>query len=162
MLTEIEILHQLQQIDSGDVWVYYDGNPEWFDDVVYKCTNGWTINANIRRGAFNYIDQITTPDGRTADFDQIAKMPSVYSGWYPADEDHWGLKRPEPIDWSVYLKEYAPAKGMVGAMIQSQKRLAKASAYVEAVAFNRALFSLRLRSAWHHACAIFFYGLAAR
>ena len=76
MLTEIEILHQLQQIDSGDVWVYYDGNPEWFDDVVYKCTNGWTINANIRRGAFNYIDQITTPDGRTADFDQIAKgMP---------------------------------------------------------------------------------------
>ena len=62
----------------------------------------------------------------------------------------------------MYLKEDAPAKGMVGAMIQSQKRLAKASAYVEAVAFNRALFSLRLRSAWHHACAIFFYGLAAR
>jgi hypothetical protein len=70
-LTSAEIVEQLRRAIRGEISVTVDGERTW--DEAY-CGNvdllfgDWKITAYNDCYEFDYLDRVTSPDGRTADF----------------------------------------------------------------------------------------------
>jgi hypothetical protein len=107
-LTEAEILQVLHAIETGEVQLAPDDmtRPPAHQNgnVPYTTSHGWELVVFNDAGGWDYLDRITAPDGRTAEFDDFAKpisddpftytMPQVYF-YRPPDavaRDIYGLE----------------------------------------------------------------------
>jgi hypothetical protein len=89
-ITEEELLQFLKAIDEGTVSLQPEGYPQYIyaGNVSYKATNGWRITIFNDCNEWDYVDNVTTADSRSADFNEISEMPTA--GEYdPADKVAW-------------------------------------------------------------------------
>lgn len=93
-LSESEVIEFVNTIESGDVVLTPEHEPQdvYAGDVVYIASNGWRIVIFNDANEWDYIDSVTSQDGRSFDFDQIEQMP-ILSKYHPADDVAWSCYR---------------------------------------------------------------------
>lgn len=108
-LTGSECLEFLRAIERGEVTLQFDADawaraagwesyaarcrerpdpvvcPDdvWAGNCFYAASNGWKLVVFNDCGSWDYVDRVTAPDGRQADFDQIIHF---IEGYTPSDE----------------------------------------------------------------------------
>ena len=79
MITEIEILNILKEIEDGKLTLAYTKDPfeVYAGNVIYNISNGWQITIFNDSGYWDYIDNIKTDDGREINFDELDNIQSL-------------------------------------------------------------------------------------
>ena len=77
-------------ITSGEIVLVASRDPQvvYASNVEYRASNGWVIVVFNDANEFDYIDHITSPDGREIDLNQIERTPL---DWVPDEETAWAL-----------------------------------------------------------------------
>ncbi len=90
MMTEDELMHFLIAIETGEVLLTPAGDPQevYSGCVHYAADNGWKIAVFNDANAWDYIDEVTTSDGRALDSDQIEAMKPLHA-YKPTEEIAW-------------------------------------------------------------------------
>lgn len=101
---QTELLAFLRSIESGEIRLACDEDPQRQVTPEYHASNGWTIEVFLDAYTWDYIQSITTSDGRHYDFDALAELPWIYR--YAPDEDvewlRYGLRHdgiPDEARW---------------------------------------------------------------
>ncbi len=84
-ISTAEILEFLRAIEDGDITLSEKPAEAWAGDITYTASNGWKIEIFNDCHDWDYINSITTDDGRHVDYDDIATMPEV-ENYSPSDE----------------------------------------------------------------------------
>lgn len=87
---EIELSHFLKAIEDGSVLLSPEQEPQdiYAGNISYNASNGWRVVVFNDANEWDYIDSITTCDGRTFDYAALAEMPAVES-YEPSPETAW-------------------------------------------------------------------------
>jgi len=87
---EHELACFLWAIEDGSVSLRPEQDPQdvYAGDVKYAASNGWGIVIFNDANEWDYIDSITTSDGRTFAFDALNQMPAIRD-YEPSAEIAW-------------------------------------------------------------------------
>ena len=87
---EIELSHFLKAVEDGSVSLTPELEPQdvYAGNVCYIASNGWRIVVYNDANEWDYIDSITTSDGRIFNFNAIDDMPAV-DAYEPSEEIAW-------------------------------------------------------------------------
>lgn len=93
---ELRILEVLEKIHRGKLAVapiekIVEQN--FFGDVTYTISNGWSITVFIDGGEFDYVDCVTVSDGTVYDFDEIWSLAEKKDGTITPRKDGWNRLR---------------------------------------------------------------------
>ncbi len=90
-ITEEELLGFLKGIEDGTVLLQPEYGPQevYAGDVSYRASNGWQITIFNDCNTWDYIDHVTTADGRSLDFDRIYDNMPKARDYMPSDEVAW-------------------------------------------------------------------------
>lgn len=80
MLMETDILRVLRAIEAGEVRLTPDGRADPRQDlgrIGYTTSTGWHLVVFNDAGNWDYLEEITAPDGRSAGFEEMDTMPQV-------------------------------------------------------------------------------------
>jgi hypothetical protein len=68
-----------------------EGTPQdiYAGNVSYTASNGWCITIFNDCNDWDYVDRVTTADGRSVDFDAIDDHMPVARQYMPADDVAW-------------------------------------------------------------------------
>jgi hypothetical protein len=88
MLPVSELLALYAAIASGDVRLTALQDPQevYAGNVVYACSNGWTLTIFNDANEFDYVDKVSSPDGRDAWFDELE---GTQGDWVPSAAVAW-------------------------------------------------------------------------
>src|SRR4051794_38364252 len=88
--TEVELMDFLRAIEQGSVLLQPEQEPQkvYAGNVSYSASNGWKIVIFNDANEWDYIDCITTADGRSFDYDELAEMP-IIEAYEPSEEAAW-------------------------------------------------------------------------
>jgi hypothetical protein len=98
-LPEAEALAFLSRIEAGEVTLEpIGGAPEYFQCVIrYRSPCGWILAVFNDVGEWDYLEDITSPDGRTWDFSDAGPYETALQAYQPPDDVaenaygfHWG------------------------------------------------------------------------
>lgn len=92
---ELRVLEVLERVHRGDLIVaptetVYEN---FFGDVTYAVSNGWSIVVFIDGGEFDYIDNVMTNDETVFDFDEMWKLAEAEDGTITPRSDGWNRLR---------------------------------------------------------------------
>lgn len=93
---ELQVLEVLEKIHKGELTVApieTIDEANFFGNVAYAISNGWSIVVFIDGGEFDYIDSVTTGDGTIFDFDEIWKLAEKEDGTITPRSDEWNRLR---------------------------------------------------------------------
>lgn len=93
---ELKILEVLEKIHESKLSVLpREVIPitNFFGDVDYTISNGWTITIFVDGGEFDYVDNVVTDDGTVFDFDDIWKLAEEEDGAITPRKDEWNRLR---------------------------------------------------------------------
>lgn len=99
-VTEDTVLMVLSRIETGNITLTPDEDPQikTKGDILYRASNGWTIEVSNWSGEFAGIVEIGLPDGSVLDADCLEdRMPAV-SLYFPDYETAWRIFGMKPID----------------------------------------------------------------
>jgi hypothetical protein len=87
---EVELSQFLKAVEDGSVLLTPEQEPQdvYAGNVSYVASNGWRIVVYNDANEWDYIDSITTSDGRTFDWDALDEMPAVDT-YEPRGEIAW-------------------------------------------------------------------------
>jgi hypothetical protein len=87
---EVELSQFLKAVEEGSVSITPEQEPQdvYAGNVTYIASNGWRIVVYNDANEWDYIDSITTPDGRVFDCDALDEMPAVDT-YKPSGESAW-------------------------------------------------------------------------
>jgi len=76
---EIELSKFLKAVEVGSVLLIPEQEPQdvYAGNISYLASNGWRIVVFNDANEWDYIDSITTSDGRTFDYDALSEMPAI-------------------------------------------------------------------------------------
>jgi hypothetical protein len=76
---EVELSQFLKAVEDGSVSLTPEQEPQdvYTGNVSYNASNGWRIVVYNDANEWDYIDSITTSDGRIFDCDALDVMPAV-------------------------------------------------------------------------------------
>lgn len=124
-ISEDDVLGVLKQIETGDITLVpeYDPQERIKGDVLYRASNGWTIEVSNWSGEFAGIVEIGLPDGSVLDIDHLDRcMPGV-AEYSPGKDVAWRAYRMKALETGfIYLSDdnlgrFADAKG--GAVVSN-------------------------------------------
>ncbi|WP_321489115.1 hypothetical protein [uncultured Hyphomonas sp.] len=108
MPTEDEVMAVLRQIETGDVTLVLEQDPQEQikGDILYRASNGWTIEVSNWSGEFAGIVEIGLPDGSILDMDHFDRhMPGV-AEYFPDEDVAWRAYRMKAVETGfIYLSE---------------------------------------------------------
>jgi hypothetical protein len=87
---EVELSQFLRSIEDGCVSLTPEQEPQdvYAANVGYIASNGWRIVVYNDANEWDYIDSITTSDGRIFNLDALHEMPGVHA-YEPSGEIAW-------------------------------------------------------------------------
>lgn len=102
MLTEKEVLDVLHAVERGEVTIPPEeamaAEEAYCGNCTYHLSNGWVFIIFNDCGEWDYIHEVTAPDGRSLQFDDIAgegasdpPMPTLYDYHCPPTCTAWGI-----------------------------------------------------------------------
>lgn len=88
--TEVELIQFLKAVEDGSVSLTPEQEPQdvYAGNVSYIASNGWRIVVYNDANEWDYIDSITTSDGRIFDYDALDEMAAVDT-YEPSTEIAW-------------------------------------------------------------------------
>lgn len=88
--TEVELSQFLRAVEDGSISLTPEQEPQdvYAGKVRYIASNGWRIVVFNDANDWDYIESITTSEGRTFDFDTLDEMPAVET-YEPSPEIAW-------------------------------------------------------------------------
>jgi hypothetical protein len=83
-----ELLALYADIESGAVRLTARQDPQdvYAGDVSYVCSNGWSLTIFNDANELDYIDRVSSPDGRVASFDELELTEG---DWTPSEAVAW-------------------------------------------------------------------------
>jgi len=86
-----EILAFLRVIESGEVVLTPLHEPQdvFAGPVEYNASNGWKIAVFNDANEWDYIEWVTTSDGRAVDFFELTQQASELANYAPSAENAW-------------------------------------------------------------------------
>ena len=107
-VSEDDVLGVLKQIETGGVTLVPDYDPQERikGDVLYRASNGWTIEVSNWSGEFAGIVEIGLPDGSILDMDHLDRcMPGV-AEYFPGKDVAWRAYRMKALETGfIYLSD---------------------------------------------------------
>ncbi|MEZ5986114.1 MAG: hypothetical protein R3B94_09200 [Hyphomonas sp.] len=107
-VTEADVLGVLKQIEAGDVTLTPDRDPQEYikSDILFRASNGWTIEVSNWSGEFAGIVEVGLPDGRVLDQEYLdLHMPTV-AEYFPDDDVAWRAYRMKAVETGfLYLSD---------------------------------------------------------
>jgi hypothetical protein len=90
-ISEAELLEFLRAIEEGTVSLRPEFDPQdiYAGNVPYAASNGWHIRVFNDCNEWDYVDFVTTPDGRSLDFDSIDNDMPLAREYSPSDDVAW-------------------------------------------------------------------------
>jgi hypothetical protein len=87
---ESELNQFLRAVEGGSVRLRPEQEAQdvYAGNVSYAASNGWRIVVYNDANEWDYIDSITTSDGRTFDHDTLNEMPAI-AAYEPSAEIAW-------------------------------------------------------------------------
>jgi len=94
-LTEAEVVAVLEALNRGEVTIPEEERAavaqQYNGDFDFHLSNGWTLTVFNDCDEWDYIARVSTPDGRTAGFDELDEMLLVQA--YEPPPGLWGIDR---------------------------------------------------------------------
>jgi hypothetical protein len=87
-----ELRELLEAIERGDVTLTTNRGPEkvYAGNVVYRASNGWTIQVFNDCGDWDYLDYVEAPDGRSVDYPshsgELSEVEMIFEHYTPPPE----------------------------------------------------------------------------
>lgn len=111
-VSEADVLSVLTQIEAGEITLVPDVDPQEQikGDILYRASNGWTIEVSNWSGEFAGIVEIGLPDGRVLDAEYLDRhMPEV-AQYFPDADIAWRAYRMKAVETGfIYVSDDKPA-----------------------------------------------------
>lgn len=111
MVSEANVLGVLKQIESGNITLMPECDPQERikGDILYRASNGWTIEVSNWAGEFAGIVEIGLPDGSVLDGEYLDRhMPEV-AQYFPDADVAWQSYRMKPVEAGfIYISDDNP------------------------------------------------------
>ncbi|MCA8892183.1 MAG: hypothetical protein KDA56_10280 [Hyphomonas sp.] len=108
MPTEDEVMAVLRQIETGDVTLVPEQDPQEQikSDILYRASNGWTVEVSNWSGEFAGIVEVGLPDGGILDMEYLDRhMPRV-AEYFPDEDVAWRAYRMKAVETGfIYLSD---------------------------------------------------------
>jgi hypothetical protein len=90
-LTETEVLAFLGQVERGEVTLTSRWEPQdvYCGNVPYEASNGWHLVIFNDCNEWDYVDQVTSSDGRVYEFDDGEWQNGPVNSYSPTDQVAW-------------------------------------------------------------------------
>lgn len=123
-----DVLRILKQVEAGEIRLVPDQNPQEKikGDILYRASNGWTIEVSNWDGDFAGIVEIGLPDGSVIDLEYLDRHMPLVAEYFPEADVAWRAYRMKAVETGYLyqsqdeLDRYADAKE--GAVISNPDR----------------------------------------